>query len=121
MKKFEELSQKATQAVTVLASSLAEVEDNLEEMQRLLQNKMGGDDDTGNKPIIRLKEAIQTLKHEINDMIINIGIQNNELLSRHKEKMNHNIQMRNEKLKKSSKNRFNKKGGDNDNDGYVSS
>ena len=94
----------------------------MDELQRQLQSKMNGEDENGTKPVVRLKEAMQTLKQEINEMIINIGIHNHELLAKQKQKMMQSIQARNSKLKKSSAKRgFSKKGiADDVDDDYIS-
>lgn len=106
----------------MLTSSVAEIEEQLEETQRLLQSKMNGDDEQGSKSIVRLKEAIQTLKQEINEMIITIGMDNNELLAKQKRQVMDSIERRHQKLKKSSKSSIGKKGiaDDIDDDGYRS-
>lgn len=65
---------------------MAEIEENLEEASRLLEEKTSGENGLGtNSPIVRIKEAIRTLQEELNQMHITISILNNDLLQRRKE------------------------------------
>jgi predicted nucleic acid-binding Zn-ribbon protein len=67
-------------------ASLAEIEENLDEASRLLEEKTSGENGLGtNSPIVRIKEAIRTLQEELNQMHITISILNNDLLQRRKE------------------------------------
>lgn len=81
---LEENGNRANQSITVLASTLAVLEDQLEDVQKMLNQKISGDSDGGTNIVVKMKEAILQLQKEIHEMHMNCVISNEELIGRQK-------------------------------------
>ena len=84
-------------------------------MKHALQSKVSGDSDGSNlNPLVKIKEAIQTLQKEIHEMYITTNFLNHELLqTKKKANVNRLIKMKKKKKQRRQRGRFSNKNADN--------
>lgn len=83
---FEQKQGKHQQAIDRLATELSEIDERQEESLLILQEKTGnGGGEGANNTVVRLREAIQTIKKEVREMNITEQILSHSLL---KERIN---------------------------------
>ncbi len=103
MEIIREKTAELNATVAIHNSKLTEIEENLDEVARQLEEKTTGEGGIGgNGPIIRLKEAIRNLQEELSQMHITTCLLNHDLLQRRKTAGN------NRKSRRSSKKKLSK-------------
>jgi hypothetical protein len=79
---LEESQKEYTKSVSANSNRLGEIQDNLQEALDELASKTGDDaSGEGNSALLKLKQAIKSLKDENRDLHLRTGLLHNEILN----------------------------------------
>jgi N-acetylglutamate synthase/N-acetylornithine aminotransferase len=100
---LEDNGIRSNQSIALLTQALAEIEDQLIDLQKSLAQKISGDSEGGSNIVVKLKDAILQLQKEIHEMHINSVFANEELIDRQKSQLYYLNNKRKMQVKKRGK------------------